>query len=187
MKLVVGLGNPGREYAQTRHNIGAEVVSGLAKRWKLPAWRKKFSGLLAEGEFEGIRIGLLLPQTYMNCSGRSVLAAMQFFRCEAGDLLVVSDDLDLPVAKLRIRASGSAGGQKGLADVIRSLGTNEFARLRFGIGRPARGSATDFVLERFAPPEREQVDAAVPRAMEAVECFLRSGIDAAMNQYNRAD
>ena len=185
MKLVVGLGNPGRKYEQTRHNIGFEVVRTLAARHGDPPARDKFEGLVQECSIAGEQTFLLMPQTYMNLSGRSVRQAADFYKLEADALLVVCDDFNLNLGVLRLRAGGSDGGQKGLADTIRQLGTDDFARLRLGIGPvPERWNAEDFVLGKFARGEQDLVDRQIKRSAEAAETWIAHGIQRAMNEYN---
>ena len=187
MKLIAGLGNPGPRYARSRHNLGFLVVEELARRWGASAahYERKFEGLVGESERRGERVWLLQPQTFMNLSGRSVAAMWRYYRLELADLLVVVDDLDLAVGQIRLRAGGSAGGHKGMTDIIRQLGSDQFGRLRIGIGTVDRTATVEHVLSGFAPDEREAVEVAVARAGDAVECWLARGIDAAMNEYNR--
>ena len=185
MKLIAGLGNPGRKYTGTRHNIGYEVVAELARRFAAGATRSKFQGEIAEITIDAERVLLLCPHTYMNRSGDSVGAACDFYKLNAGDLLVVCDDFNLPLARLRFRGQGSAGGQKGLASVIRRLGTEEFARLRVGIGAPPENwDVADYVLSRYSGPERSEIDEAVARAAQGVADWTRHGTEYCMNQYN---
>jgi PTH1 family peptidyl-tRNA hydrolase len=185
MKLVVGLGNPGRRYEATRHNVGFIVVGELAKKYSASGLKTRFQGETAEADLDGEKTLLLTPTTYMNLSGASVLAARDFYKIPQEDLLVVCDDLNLPLAKLRVRAAGSAGGQKGLEDIIRRLGTDEFARLRIGIGAPPDGwSWPDFVLSKFTKEEIPAMEQALARAVEAIVVWAHEGVQPCMNRYN---
>ncbi len=187
MKLIVGLGNPGPKYAGTRHNIGFAAVGRLAQRWGVgpPRLEKRFESLLAETRRAGHRVLLAQPQTFMNLSGRAVGAIVRFYRIDPPDVLVVCDDLALPPGVIRLRASGSAGGQKGLADILRHLDTLDVPRLRIGIGAATDRDASSYVLSRPRPDEQPLLDAALERACEAIECWLSRGIDVAMSLYNR--
>lgn len=183
MKLVVGLGNPGKRYEGTRHNVGFEVVDEVARRVGAVMGVEKFHGWFGKGVHQAGDVVLLKPTTFMNRSGRAVLAAGRFYKLELSDLLVVSDDTALPVGRLRIRHRGSAGGHNGLQDIVDVLGSQDFARLRVGVGEPVGASAV-YVLSPFDAGERSVVDAAVRRAADAVECWMDRGVDAAMNEYN---
>jgi len=183
-KLVVGLGNPGSKYEATRHNIGFEAVDRLARGGAGTAFTRKFEGLLAEVEFDFRRALLLKPETFMNLSGRSVRQALQFYKLDPADLLVLCDDLALPLGKLRLRGGGSDGGQKGLRDIAAHLGTTDFARLRVGIGDRGPVDAADYVLGRFRAAERPIIDDALITATQAVAVWVTQGLDAAMNRFN---
>lgn len=187
MKLVVGLGNPGRQYAETRHNVGFKVIEKLARRWATGTRRERFGGEVVEAEYGSHRLLLLEPLTYMNRSGESVQQARDFYKLEQADLLVICDDFSLPLGTLRVRTKGSSGGQKGLEDIIRRLGNDGFPRLRIGIGAPPpQWDAADFVLSKFSKEEQSTIDQALDRAAEAVSVWLTAGIQTCMNQYNRA-
>jgi PTH1 family peptidyl-tRNA hydrolase len=183
--LVAGLGNPGREYAATRHNVGFMVADELARRSGGGSWRAKFSGDLAEVRLDGLRLALLKPQTFMNESGRAVGAAARFFKVEPEDLLVVHDEVDLEPGRLQARLGGGLAGHNGLRSVAQHLGTPDFARLRIGVGRPERGDprpVADFVLSEF-PPELD-VDSLIARAADAVETIATEGLEEAQNRFN---
>jgi peptidyl-tRNA hydrolase, PTH1 family len=183
-KLVVGLGNPGSKYQATRHNIGFEVVDRLAQGGSGVTFARKFDGLIAETEIDFHRVLLLKPETFMNLSGRSVGQVMRFYQLGLADLLVVCDDLNLPLGKLRIRGGGSDGGQKGLRDISAQLGTDDYARLRLGIGQRGEMDAADFVLSRFRSSERPPIDDALILAAQAVAVWVTQGLPAAMNRFN---
>jgi PTH1 family peptidyl-tRNA hydrolase len=185
MKLVVGLGNPGRRYRDTRHNVGYMVLAELASRTGASSAKKKFQGEVVEVRLGSGPVTLLSPTTYMNRSGTSVREARAFYKLPLEDVLIICDDLNLPLGQLRLRRSGSAGGQKGLADIINKLGDEAVPRLRIGIGSPPEGwDGADFVLGTFSRREREEVEPAIRRAADAVADWVASGIDECMNRYN---
>lgn len=182
--LVAGLGNPGREYARTRHNVGFLVCDELARRHG-GSFRSKFSGELADVRLDGGRVALLKPQTYMNESGRSVGAAARFYKLEPQHLLVVHDEADLDLGRLQARAGGGLAGHNGLRSVAQHLRSQNFLRLRVGVGRPERGDprpVADYVLAPFSP--EEDVEAIVGRAADAVESVVRDGLDEAQQRFN---
>jgi peptidyl-tRNA hydrolase, PTH1 family len=182
--LVVGLGNPGREYERTRHNSGWLVVDELARRLD-GSWRGKFSGQLAEVRVDGLKLALLKPETFMNESGRSVGAAARFFKVDPGSVLVVHDDVDLESGRLQARAGGGLAGHNGLRSLAEALGSQDFLRLRVGVGRPGRGDprpVADYVLSPFSADE--DVDALVTRAADAVELLAREGLEPAQQRFN---
>jgi PTH1 family peptidyl-tRNA hydrolase len=184
MKVVVGLGNPGSKYAGTRHNVGFAVIDYLAQSPRAGRSQARFQGQLIELNEDGEKILLVKPETFMNLSGRCVREVLDFYKMPVGDLLVVCDDINLPLGKLRVRASGSDGGQKGLRDIRGHLGTEEYARLRIGVDSPGQADAADYVLSRFRPTERAAVEDAVARAAEAVIFWVAKGTEATMNRYN---
>jgi PTH1 family peptidyl-tRNA hydrolase len=185
MKLIVGLGNPGTRYTGTRHNIGFEVIAELARRHAAGPPREKFQAELAEAPIAGEKTLLMCPLTFMNLSGQAVQPARDFYKIENNDLLVVCDDFALPLGKLRMRAQGSAGGQKGLDDIIRRLGTDEVPRLRIGIGPlPENWEAANFVLGKFSKEDVAGATEMVKRSADAVASWIRDGLAKAMNQYN---
>lgn len=185
MKLVVGLGNPGRKYEGTRHNVGFETIARLALESGATAARKKFDAEVCECQLAEHKALLVAPQAFMNRSGASVRQAFDFYQVSLADVMVVCDEFQLPVGELRLRPQGTAGGHNGMADVIRALGTTEFPRLRIGVGPvPDRWDPADFVLGKFTASEREIIDVEVARAADAVRLWAAEGVAVAMNKYN---
>ena len=189
-KIIVGLGNPGKQYAQTRHNVGVWCVLRVIETLHAGSVKEKWKSLVAEATVQGERVYLILPQTYMNLSGEAVRAAVDFLKPEniQQDLIVVYDDMDLPVGRIRLREKGSAGGHNGMKSIIEHLGTEAFPRIRIGIGRPAFDMmVTDHVLSRFSRAQRSSVEEAAGRAADAVVAACAAPFAAVMNVFNSAD
>jgi peptidyl-tRNA hydrolase, PTH1 family len=184
MRIVVGLGNPGREYASTRHNIGFMVVNELARRSGADGVKKRFRSEIAEGRLHDEKLVLVAPQTYMNLSGHAVREAVNWYHVSHEDVLIVFDDMDLPFGQLRLRKGGSAGGHNGLKSIIEQLGGTDIPRLRVGIGR-SRSSATSHVLSRFSPEEEKALPELIGKVADAVELWMTGGITVAMNAVNQ--
>ncbi|HVF09346.1 MAG TPA: aminoacyl-tRNA hydrolase [Abditibacteriaceae bacterium] len=189
MYLVVGLGNPGTQYSRTRHNVGWFVIDALARRHGIDLSRKSCEARVGTGIISEQRVLLAKPQTFMNLSGRAVAPLLRYHNVEAGQLLIICDDLNLPLGKLRVRSKGSDGGHNGLKSVAQMIATTDYARLRFGVGEPERTERAErgtagYVLRPFMPDEWTIVDDMVTRAADCVETFVRDGVMAAMNQFN---
>lgn len=184
--LIVGLGNPGAQYEDTRHNAGFLTIDELAERKNVPVQRLKFRALTNTVELGGAKVLLMKPVTYMNLSGEAVGEAARFYKIPPERVLVISDDVSLPLGKLRIRKSGSAGGHNGLKNMIQHLGTEGFPRVKIGVGGKPHPDydMADWVLSKFVGEDKKIIDAAIVRAADAVECFLREGADKAMGKYN---
>jgi len=183
-RLIVGLGNPGRKYADNRHNVGFQCLDRLAEAWGLSFSRQKHKALLAQGQIAGLKVILAKPHTFMNLSGEAMERMARFYKVPPENILVIYDDLDLPVGRIRLRPEGGSGGHKGMQSIIEHLGSNGFPRLRVGIGRPTHGDPVDYVLGDFTPDEQIAIDDAYERVVSAVELWLAEGIAAAMNRYN---
>lgn len=186
MFLIVGLGNPGPEYEDTRHNLGFKVIDELAARLGIAALKSKHQSFLGEAKLADHKVILAEPQTFMNNSGPAVRGVLEWYKLKPENLILIYDDVDLEVGQVRIREKGSAAGHHGVESVIASLGTSEFIRVRIGIGRESlTADVTDYVLQKIPPAQRETLDAAIITAADAVEEIITSGLSAAMNKFNR--
>ena len=186
MYVIAGLGNPGREYEGTRHNVGFMTLDALGDKYNIDVREKAFKGLIGKGVIEGNKVILVKPQTYMNSSGESIRAAADYYKVDPEDILIVYDDISLAPGQLRIRAKGSAGGHNGIKSIIAHLGTQEFPRVKVGVGeKPARMDLADYVLGHFSKEEQATMDDAVKEAADAVCEIVNVGIAQAMNDHNR--
>ena len=192
MKLIVGLGNPGQSYARNRHNAGFMCISRFARDHRIPFERKKSNARIGQGVVDTVPVILARPQTYMNASGKAVGGLLRAFKLAIDDLIVVHDDLDLPLARIRVRKGGSSGGHNAVQSIIRDAGSADFVRVRIGIGRPPRSDnpefseqdVVDYVLADFTSSEQEAIDRIIPTVSEALQCILSEGFVSAMNRFN---
>ena len=186
MYLIVGLGNPEQDYSKTRHNMGFNVINALSEKYDIPVTKSKFKGLVGSGIIENEKVLLLKPQTFMNLSGESIIETMNFYKIEPADIIIIYDDVDIEPGQIRIRKFGSAGTHNGMKSVVQCLGTEDFCRIRIGIGKP--DSTTDmitYVIGYISPEETEQLKDGVKIAKEAVVEILKNGVDSAMNKFNK--
>ena len=185
MKAIIGLGNPGMKYAGTRHNIGFDAVTAIADKYNLSINNKKFKGVYADGHIAGEKVLLVQPQTFMNLSGECVREVVDFYKLNPDEIIIICDDINLDVGRLRIRKKGSAGGHNGLKNIIAHLGTEEFPRIRVGVGEKTEGwDLADYVLARFDKDSEPVIREALANVVGAVETWISEGIDAAMNRFN---
>ena len=185
MKIFVGLGNPTKEYADTKHNVGFMLADRLAAKISASDWREKFDALVAESFVDEQKILIVKPQTFMNLSGESVAPLVNFYKIDIKNLVVAHDDMDLPLGMIRLRPKGSGGGHHGVESIIQHLGAQNFPRVRIGVGRPpANWTVNHHVLSPFAPEDREKISASIDELVPAVLCIFREGIDNAMNKFN---
>jgi len=184
MFAVIGLGNPGKQYAGTRHNVGFDAVDYLAYKNNISMNKVKHKAIIGEGNIHGHKTMLVKPQTYMNLSGQSILEIVNFYKIEIEKLIVIYDDIDIEVGKLRLRPSGSAGTHNGMRSIIYEIQSDNFPRVRIGIGKPVFGELSDYVTGKFSKEDREFVDNSIKSAAEAAEIILKEGINSAMNRYN---
>ena len=185
MKCIIGLGNPGKKYESTRHNVGFMVIDAFATKWDISINTNKFKSMIGEGNINGQKVVLMKPQTYMNLSGEAVKAYLDFYKADIEQLLVIYDDLDLPVGRMRLRYKGSAGGHNGIKSIVQHLSTQQFNRIRIGISRPqVGGDIVDYVLSSFHKEERSLLAELMPRLCDAMEAALSEPFDKVMGKYN---
>lgn len=185
MKIIAGLGNPGQEYSETRHNVGFMMVDALAGCWQAGVWQEKFSAQIAEVFVGAEKILLVKPQTYMNNSGEAIGALLRWYKLGEEDLIVIYDDMDIPAGTMRLRKKGSSGGHNGIKSILQHTETEDFARVRIGIGRPLPGwTVVNHVLAKFPPEDKEKVQTAIEGLIPAIACIAADGIDLAMNRFN---
>jgi PTH1 family peptidyl-tRNA hydrolase len=185
VKVIIGLGNPGKKYEETRHNVGFMTIDKISEQWGIPGQQAKFRALVGEGRIDSQKILLVKPQTYMNLSGEAVAEILHFYKLTADDILVIYDDLDLPLGQLRLREKGSSGGHNGIKSIIQHLATQEFKRIKIGIDRPLPGrSVSDYVLQTFPAGDKESIQQAVELAAKAAAMWAKESFLKVMNRFN---